>query len=107
MSILGWICFLCIATVLFGRAALTAQDDEPHASLAQVISGATYITLLLLGTFPLVVLWSTAHALQFFYFPTPYQRRRHDIYPDTLLPYVNFGVVCCEVAGWIIFQLVR
>ena len=107
MSILGWISFLCIAAFLFGRAALTARDDEPHASLAQVVSGATYLTLLLYGTFPLTVLWSTGHALQFFYFPTPYQRRRHDYYPEELLPFINLGVALVEIGVWWLFQQIR
>jgi hypothetical protein len=107
MSILGWTSFLCIAAFLFRRAALTAQDDEPHASLAQVISGATYLTLLLCGTFPLVVLWSTALALQFYYFPTRYQRRRHDYYPEELLPLINLVVALVEICVWCLFQQIR
>ena len=107
MSILGWISFLCIAAFLFGRAALTARDDEPHASLAQLISGAMYLTLLLVGSFEAAMLFSAVCALQFYYLPTPYQRQRHEYYPEDLLPYVNFSVAAIEVAVWLIFQQIR
>jgi len=107
MSILGWIALLLITVVLFRRAALTAQDDEPQASLAQLISGAMYLTLLVSGSFAWVVFFSAASALQFYYLPTPYQRRRHEYYPEELLPYINFGVACAEVAVWLVFQQIR
>ena len=107
MSILGWIALLLISAALFRRAALTAQDDEPHASLAQVISGAMYLTLLLVGSFEAAMLFSAVTALQFYYLPTPYQRQRHEYYPEDLLPYVNFSVAAIEVAVWLIFQQIR
>lgn len=107
MSVLGWIALLLISAALFRRAALTAQDDEPHASLAQVISGAVYLTLLLIGSFEAAIFFSAAGALQFYYLPTAYQRRRHEYYPESLLPYINFGVACAEVAAWCIFQQIR
>jgi len=107
MSVLGWIALLLISAVLFRRAALTAQDDELHASLAQVISGAMYLTLLIFGSFEAVVFFSAAGALQFYYLPTAYQRRRHEYYPEALLPYINFGIACSEVVIWFIFQQIR
>lgn len=107
MSFWGAILLFAVAAVGFMRARATWQDDEPHASYAQVISCVAYLTLLLWGTFPLVVFWSAGHALQFYYFPTPYQQRRHEYYPEDLLPYINFGVACCEVAIWLVFQQIR
>jgi hypothetical protein len=107
MSFLAWFTLVVIAAVMFGRAALTARDEELHASYAQVISCVAYLTLLVYGTLPLIVLWSTAHALQFFYLPTPYQRRRHDYYPEALLPFINLGVVLVEIGVWCLFQQIR
>lgn len=107
MSILGVVLLVFVSAVIFGRAAATWRDDEPHASLAQVISGAMYLTLLLVGSFEAAMLFSTVCALQFYYLPTPYQRQSHEYYPEDLLPYVNFSVAAIEVAVWLIFQQIR
>lgn len=107
MSILSVVLLVLVSAVIFGRAAATWRDDEPHASLAQVISGAMYLTLLLVGSFEAAMLFSAVTALQFYYFPTPYQRQRHEYYPEDMLPYVNFSVAAIEVAVWLIFQQIR
>ncbi len=107
MSILGVVLLVFVSAVIFGRAAATWRDDEPHASLAQVISGAMYLTLLLVGSFEAAMLFSAVTALQFYYLPTPYQRQRHEYYPEDMLPYVNFSVAAIEVAVWLIFQQIR
>ena len=107
MSILGATFLAIVIAVIITRAAATWRDDEPHASLAQVISGAMYLTLLLVGSFEAAMLFSAVSALQFYYLPTPYQRQRHEYYPEDLLPYVNFSVAAIEVAVWLIFQQIR
>lgn len=107
MNILGVILLAAVSALIILRAGATWRDDEPHASLAQVISGAMYLTLLLVGSFEAVMLFSSVTALQFYYFPTPYQRQRHEYYPEDILPYINFSVAALEVAVWLVFQIIR
>ena len=107
MSLLGWITLLVIAAVMFGRAALTARDEEPHVSLAQVISCVAYLALLLAGTLPLQLFWSTVGVLLFFFRPSAYQLERRRYYPEQLIPVLVVGTAAGEVLVWSIFQQIR
>ena len=107
MSFLGFAILFSVAAGMLGRAALTARNDEPHASLAQVISCVAYLALLLAGTLPLQLLWSGFHVLQFFFRPTAYQVDQQRYYPDRVLPAVVVCIGCIEVLVWLIFQQIR
>lgn len=98
---------LGVGALLAGRIISHRQDDECEMHLSHSISGVTYLTLLIWGTLPLVVLWSTATALQFQFFPNACQKRRHDYYPESLLPVVAVLGVLVEVGGWALFQWIR
>lgn len=107
MSFLGFAVLFVVAGLMLGRAALTAHNDEPHASYAQVISCVAYLALLLAGTLPLQLLWSSFHVLQFFFRPTAYQVEQRRYYPDRVLPVVVVCIGCIEVLVWLIFQQIR
>ena len=107
MSILGFVILFAVAAGMLGRAALTARNDEPHASYAQVISCVAYLALLLAGTLPLQLLWSSFHVLQFFFRPTAYQLDQRRYYPEHLLPVLIVSIGCIEVLIWLIFQQIR
>lgn len=107
MTFLGALFLLGVAALLAGRSISHAQDDECEMHLSHSISGVTYLTLLIWGTLPLVVLWSTATALQFQFFPNTCQKRRHDYYPEALLPVVAVLGVLVELGGWALFQWIR
>lgn len=107
MSFLAWIVLLVIAAAMCGRAALSARDDEPHESYAQVISCVVYLTLLIIGPLALMVAWSTVRALQFYFFPTARQSERHNYYPEGVLPYFIAFVSLFEIALWCLFQQIR
>lgn len=98
---------LGVGALLAGRIISHRQDDECEMHLSHSISGATYLTLLIWGTLPLVVLWSTSRALLFQFFPNTCQKRRHDYYPEALLPVVAVLGVLVEVGGWALFQWIR
>ena len=89
------------------RAVDTAREGERYASYAQVTSCAMYLTLLVCGTLPWVVLWSTALALQETFIPTQHQRRQSEFYPETLLPVVTALTVALEIGFWLFFQWIR
>jgi uncharacterized BrkB/YihY/UPF0761 family membrane protein len=107
VTILGALFLLGIAALLAGRIISHRQDDECEMHLSHSISGVTYLTLLIWGTLPLVVLWSTATALQFQFFPNTCQKRRHDYYPEALLPVVAVLGVLVQIGGWALFQWIR
>ena len=107
MSFLGFAILFSVAAGMLGRAALTARNDEPHASLAQVISCVAYLALMVGGPLPLMVAWSTVRALQFCFLPTASQAERHNYYPEGVLPYFVALVALFEIAIWCLFQLVR
>lgn len=107
MSFLGFVIICAVAAGMLGRAALTARNDEPHASYTQVISCVAYLALLLAGTLPLQLLWSGFHVLQFFFRPTAFQVEQRRYYPDRVLPVVVVSLGCIEVLVWLIFQQIR
>lgn len=107
MSFLGFAVLFVVAGLMLGRAALTAHNDEPHASYAQVISCVAYLALLLAGTLPLQLLWSGFHVLQFFFRPTAFQVEQRRYYPEQLLPVLIVSIGCIEVLIWLIFQQIR
>ncbi len=107
MSVAGIFILICVTATLGGRAALSARNDEPHESYAQVISCVAYLALLVGGPLPLMVAWSTVRALQFCFLPTASQAERHNYYPEGVLPYFVALVALFEIAIWCLFQLVR
>ncbi len=107
MSFLGVLFLLGVAALLAGRTISHRQDDECGMHLAHGISCVTYLTLLILGTLPLIVLWSTSRALLFQFFPNTCQKRRHDYYPEALIPVVAVVTVLAQVGGWAFFQWIR
>jgi hypothetical protein len=100
--------FLCVvAAAMLGRAALTHHNNEPHASYAQIISCAAYLTLLLWGTIPLTFAWCVLRVLQFYVYPSPYQTDMRRYYPDTLLHIRIGGGAVLELVTWFAFQQIR
>jgi hypothetical protein len=107
VSFLGVLFLLGVAALLAGRTISHRQDDECEMHLSHSISCVTYLTLLIWGTLPLIVLWSTSRALLFQFFPNACQKRRHDYYPEALIPFVAVVTVLAQVGGWAFFQWIR
>ncbi len=98
---------LGVGALLAGRTISHRQDDECEMHLSHSISSVAYLALLIWGTLPLIVLWSTSRALLFQFFPNACQKRRHDYYPETLIPVVAVVTVLAQVGGWAFFQWIR
>jgi uncharacterized BrkB/YihY/UPF0761 family membrane protein len=107
MSFLGVMFLIGVTALLAGRTISHRQDDECEMHLSHSISCVTYLTLLIWGTLPLIVLWSTSRALLFQFFPNGCQKRRHDYYPEALIPVVAVVTVLAQVGGWAFFQWIR
>lgn len=107
MSFLGVMFLIGVGALTVGRIISHRQDDECGMHLSHSISGVTYLTLLILGTFPLIVLWSTSRALLAQFFPNRCQKRRHDYYPEVLIPFVAAVIALAQVGGWVFFQWIR
>jgi uncharacterized membrane protein YidH (DUF202 family) len=107
MSFLGIMFLIGVAALIAGRTISHAQDEDCGMHLTHSISGVTYLTLLILGTFPLIVLWSTSRALLAQFFPNRCQKRRHDYYPEVLIPFVAAVIALAQVCGWAFFQWIR
>ena len=107
MSFLGVMFLIGVGALTVGRIISHRQDDECEMHLSHSISCVTYLTLLIWGTLPLIVLWSTSRALLFQFFPNACQKRRHDYYPESLLPVVAALGVLVEVGAWALFQWIR
>lgn len=107
MSFLGVMFLIGVGALTVGRIISHRQDGECEMHLSHSISGVTYLTLLILGTFPLIVLWSTSRALLAQFFPNRCQKRRHDYYPEVLIPFVAAVIALAQVGGWVFFQWIR
>lgn len=107
MSFLGVMFLIGVGALTVGRIISHRQDGECEMHLSHSISGVTYLTLLILGTFPLIVLWSTSRALLAQFFPNRCQKRRHDYYPEVLIPFVAAVIALAQVCGWAFFQWIR
>ena len=107
MSFLGVMFLIGVGALTAGRIISHRQDGECGIHLSHSISGVTYLTLLILGTFPLIVLWSTSRALLAQFFPNRCQKRRHDYYPEVLIPFVAAVIALAQVGGWVFFQWIR
>jgi uncharacterized BrkB/YihY/UPF0761 family membrane protein len=107
MSFLGVMFLIGVAALLAGRTISHAQDEDCGMHLTHSFSGIAYLTLLVWGTLPLIVLWSTSRALLFQFFPNGCQKRKHDYYPEALLPFVAAVIALAQVGGWAFFQWIR
>jgi len=107
VSFLGVMFLIGVGALTVGRIISHRQDGECEMHLSHSISGVTYLTLLILGTFPLIVLWSTSRALLAQFFPNRCQKRRHDYYPEVLIPFVAAVIALAQVCGWAFFQWIR
>jgi len=107
VSFLGVMFLIGVGALTVGRIISHRQDGECEMHLSHSISGVTYLTLLILGTFPLIVLWSTSRALLAQFFPNRCQKRRHDYYPEVLIPFVAAVIALAQVGGWAFFQWIR